>query len=64
VLEMTTHAVLDTTVMETEIVLQMEFNLFALMDTSRNLMENVFFPQQFALLDMKVMEMEIASQYQ
>jgi hypothetical protein len=64
VLEMTTHAVLDTTVMETEIVLQMEFNLFALMDTSRNLMENVFFPQQFALLDMEVMEMEIASQYQ
>jgi hypothetical protein len=64
VLEMTTHAVLDTTVMETEIVLQMEFNLFALMDTSRNLMENVFFPQQFALLDMKVMEMEIVSQYQ
>jgi len=61
---MTTHAVLDTTVMETEIVLQMEFNLFALMDTSRNLMENVFFPQQFALLDMEVMEMEIASQYQ
>jgi len=61
---MTTHAVLDTTVMETETVLQMEFNLFALMDTSRNLMGNVFFPQQFALLDMKVMEMEIASQYQ
>ena len=61
---MTTHAVLDTTVMETETVLQMEFKLFALMDTSRNLMENVFFPQQFAVLDMKVMEMEIVTQYQ
>jgi hypothetical protein len=64
VLERTTHAVLDTTVMETETVLQMEFKLFALMDTSRNLMENVFFPQQFAVLDMKVMEMEIVTQYQ
>ena len=63
-LERTTHAVLDTTVMETETVLQMEFKLFALMDTSRNLMENVFFPQQFAVLDMKVMEMEIVTQYQ
>jgi len=50
--------------METETVLQMEFKLFALMDTSRNLMENVFFPQQFAVLDMKVMEMEIVTQYQ
>jgi hypothetical protein len=64
VLERTTHAVLDTTVMETETVLQMEFKLFALMDTSRYLMENVFFPQQFAVLDMKVMEMEIVTQYQ
>jgi len=34
------------------------------MDSFKDLMENVFFPQQYVMLDMKVMEMEIVFQLQ
>jgi len=41
-----------------------EFKLFVQTDLYNNLMENVLFLQQYAMLDMKVMEMEIAFQQQ
>jgi len=41
-----------------------EFKLFVQTDLYNNLMENVLFLQQYAMLDMKVMEMEIVYQLQ
>jgi hypothetical protein len=56
---MITHADLDTRAMETETVSLKAFKPFAQMDLFNNLMENVFFLLQYAMLDMKVMGMEI-----
>jgi len=50
--------------MEMETVSLKEFKLFVQTDLYNNLMENVLFLQQYAMLDMKVMEMEIAFQQQ
>jgi len=61
---MITHAALDIRAMEMETVSLKEFKLFVQTDLYNNLMENVFFLQQYAMLDMKVMEMEIAFQQQ
>ena len=61
---MITLAALDIRAMEMETVSLKEFKLFVQTDLSNNLMENVFFLQQYAMLDMKVMEMEIVYQLQ
>ena len=61
---MITHAALDIRAMEMETVSLKEFKLFVQTDLYNNLMENVLFLQQYAMLDMKVMEMEIAFQQQ
>jgi hypothetical protein len=49
--------------METDSVFKMMYHILVLMDTSKTAMENVFSHQQHAVLDMKVLEMEIVSQY-
>jgi len=61
---MITLAALDIRAMEMETVSLKEFKLFVQTDLYNNLMENVLFLQQYAMLDMKVMEMEIAFQQQ
>jgi len=61
---MITHAALDIRAMEMETVSLKAFKLFVQTDLYNNLMENVLFLQQYAMLDMKVMEMEIAFQQQ
>lgn len=50
--------------METETVLKVMLVIFVQMDTSEKLTESVNFHHQFAELDMKVMETEIASHIQ
>jgi hypothetical protein len=61
---MITHAALDIRAMEMETVSLKAFKLFVQTDLSNNLMENVLFLQQYAMLDMKVTEMEIVFQQQ
>jgi hypothetical protein len=61
---MITYAALDIRAMEMETVSLKAFKLFVLMDLYNNQMENVFFLQLYAMLDMKVMEMEIVYQLQ